>query len=131
YPPPLDAWFEVRAWPVPEGLTVYFLDVTARHLAEQEREEANARLRLIVEAGDRLGGSLEADTIAATLVDLAVPRLGELAVVAVRAEIAASITGRPVAADEDDVVRVLHVRHQDPAKEDAVRRLVSGTTLTT
>ena len=26
YPPPLDGWYEVRAWPSPEGLAVYFVD---------------------------------------------------------------------------------------------------------
>ncbi|WP_345712356.1 PAS domain-containing protein, partial [Kineococcus glutinatus] len=30
YPPPLDAWYELRAWPGPDGLSVYFLDITAR-----------------------------------------------------------------------------------------------------
>ncbi|WP_345713802.1 PAS domain-containing protein, partial [Kineococcus glutinatus] len=30
YPPPLDGWYEVRAWPGPDGLSVYFLDITAR-----------------------------------------------------------------------------------------------------
>ncbi|OMQ13866.1 histidine kinase, partial [Modestobacter sp. VKM Ac-2676] len=35
YPPPLDSWYEVRAWPDPDGLAVYFLDVTQRRRAEE------------------------------------------------------------------------------------------------
>ena len=38
YPPPLDGWYEIRAWPSPDGLSVYFLDITARH-REQRRAE--------------------------------------------------------------------------------------------
>ncbi|WP_435177296.1 PAS domain-containing protein [Halorussus sp. AFM4] len=36
YPEPLDAWFEVRAYPSESGLSVYFRDVTERHEREQE-----------------------------------------------------------------------------------------------
>jgi PAS domain S-box-containing protein len=40
--PPLDAWFEVRAYPSPEGLSVYFSDVTDRveRRSELRRYEA-------------------------------------------------------------------------------------------
>ena len=44
YPPPLNAWYEVRAWPSPEGLAVYFVDITARREAEEGLREANVRL---------------------------------------------------------------------------------------
>ena len=40
YPEPLDTWFEVQAWPGPEGLAVYFVDVTARRAAREEAERA-------------------------------------------------------------------------------------------
>ncbi|WP_088889050.1 PAS domain S-box protein [Leptolyngbya ohadii] len=36
--PPLDGWFEVRAYPTRRGLAVYFRDVTPRKVAEAERE---------------------------------------------------------------------------------------------
>ncbi|SEP13449.1 PP2C family protein-serine/threonine phosphatase [Trujillonella endophytica] len=59
YPEPLDAWFEVRAWPTPDGLSVYFLDVTERRRAETAAREAAARLRAIAEISsamvDQLG----------------------------------------------------------------------------
>ncbi|MFB6304182.1 MAG: GAF domain-containing protein, partial [Haloferacaceae archaeon] len=36
---PLGTWFEVRAYPSPTGLSVYFRDVTERKEREREREE--------------------------------------------------------------------------------------------
>ena len=38
YYPPLDMWLEVRAYPIPQGIAVYFRDVTERHEADAERE---------------------------------------------------------------------------------------------
>ncbi|HYG09152.1 MAG TPA: ATP-binding protein [Pyrinomonadaceae bacterium] len=35
---PLDAWIEVRAYPSPDGLSVYFHDINKRKQAERERE---------------------------------------------------------------------------------------------
>jgi diguanylate cyclase (GGDEF)-like protein/PAS domain S-box-containing protein len=40
---PLDQWFDVRANPLPEGVAVYFHDVTDRHRAEEERGRLLAR----------------------------------------------------------------------------------------
>ncbi|WP_432520437.1 PAS domain-containing protein, partial [Kineococcus sp. SYSU DK006] len=42
YPAPLDRWYEVRAWRDPDGLSVYFLDVTARRAAQQQAEAERA-----------------------------------------------------------------------------------------
>ncbi len=39
YFPPLKTWFEVRAYPSPNGLTVYFLDVTEEKKATSERNQ--------------------------------------------------------------------------------------------
>ncbi|MGY4517382.1 PAS domain-containing protein [Lysobacter sp. HA18] len=36
--PGMDSWYEVTAYPAPEGISVYFRDVTTQVLAEQERE---------------------------------------------------------------------------------------------
>jgi len=38
YPEPLNAWYEVRAYPSAEGLSIFFRDITERKLAEQELE---------------------------------------------------------------------------------------------
>jgi PAS domain S-box-containing protein len=59
YPAPLDAWYEVRAWPTPDGLSVYFLDVTERRRAETLAREGAERLRALAEISaamvDQLG----------------------------------------------------------------------------
>ncbi|MGZ8376495.1 MAG: PAS domain-containing sensor histidine kinase [Gemmatirosa sp.] len=47
---PLDAWFELRAYPGPDGLSVYFRDITERRAAEMAKREAEERLRLAVES---------------------------------------------------------------------------------
>ena len=38
--PPFDAWFEVHAYPVEDGLSAYFTDVTARKRAELAVQES-------------------------------------------------------------------------------------------
>ena len=40
----------MRAWPAPDGLSVYFLDVTERRAAEERARASAARLALIAEA---------------------------------------------------------------------------------
>ncbi|WP_170162304.1 diguanylate cyclase domain-containing protein [Caldimonas tepidiphila] len=53
--PPLDLWVEVRAYPGPGGLSVYFRDVTAQRQAEAALQEREERLRLFIEnASDSL-----------------------------------------------------------------------------
>ncbi|MBZ5527894.1 MAG: PAS domain-containing protein [Acidobacteriia bacterium] len=36
--PPFNTWFEVDVYPSPEGASIFFRDVTARRLAQEERE---------------------------------------------------------------------------------------------
>ncbi|GAA4969564.1 SpoIIE family protein phosphatase [Kineococcus glutinatus] len=59
YPPPLDAWYEVRAWPDPAGMSVYFLEITERkrvqeraEAAQQAAEETQRRLAVALHAAD-------------------------------------------------------------------------------
>ncbi|MET0929623.1 MAG: PAS domain-containing protein, partial [Aeromicrobium sp.] len=72
YPPPLDRWYEIRGWPTPDGLSVYFIDVTERRrsqLAAQSAAERTARLASIT------------DTLTDTLdIQVAVTRLAEIVV---------------------------------------------------
>ncbi|GAB3667166.1 PAS domain-containing protein [Halopiger thermotolerans] len=49
YPEPLDAWFEVRAYPSETGLSVYFRDVTERKERERMLEEFQRRYRTFIE----------------------------------------------------------------------------------
>lgn len=43
-------WYEARVRPTPEGIAVYFLDITTRRLAEQLRLEDEGRVRRLVES---------------------------------------------------------------------------------
>ncbi len=83
YPPPLAAWYEVRAWPGPDGLSVYFLDVTQRRRAQDQVVRSAARLAMIAEVTAGFGAMLAGDlTPALALEQLAravVPVLGDSA----------------------------------------------------
>jgi PAS domain-containing protein len=85
YPPPLDAWFEVRAWPGPDGLSVYFLDVTERRAAEERARASAARLALIAEVSALMSttlGSAAAERSALQRVaEAVVPVLGDWVIV--------------------------------------------------
>lgn len=47
---PWDRWFENRIYPHPNGVDIFFTEITERKHAEAARAEAEARLRLAVEA---------------------------------------------------------------------------------
>ncbi len=68
YPPPLDGWYEVRAWPGPDGLSVYFHDISARRKAEEQRvaartaaEDTRNRLALLATVSDDLSSTLDTE----------------------------------------------------------------------
>ncbi len=52
YPAPLDRWYEVRAYPSPEGVSVYFQDITERRLAEDAYRRSRDQLELVVRGAD-------------------------------------------------------------------------------
>nr|WP_246803317.1 SpoIIE family protein phosphatase [Cellulomonas hominis] len=68
YPPPLDGWYEVRAFPGPDGLSVYFHDITARRHAEAQRlaarsaaDAATHRLAVLATVSDDLSSTLDTE----------------------------------------------------------------------
>ena len=61
YPPPLDTWFEVRAYPSAEGLSVFFHDITAR--VERGRRE-----RFLADLAERARGLTDPDELIADAV---------------------------------------------------------------
>ncbi|MEO5653020.1 MAG: SpoIIE family protein phosphatase, partial [Marmoricola sp.] len=77
YPHPLDAWYEVRAWPNPDGLAVYFVDVTARYHAQEQVTRTARRSALVAHVTEQLTGTLDVGEAVARLGALLVPDLGD------------------------------------------------------
>lgn len=127
YPAPLDAWYEVRAWPSTEGLSVFFHDVTARVAAERERTRAHERLEAVAAASSRLASTLEADEMLALLGELLVPRFGAWIAVAVRSDVAA-LLGQGGPAPGSDL-RVVHVASADASAGAALGDALVGTSV--
>ena len=151
--PPLDTWYEVRAWPFPDGLSVYFHDISARRRAESGRAEAVAdresavvdreqavvmaqratrRLQVLADAGSAMSTSLDPASVLTALCRTVVPALGAWVVVGVRREIADALALRPVARggarSADDVI-VVRVAHSDPASEAELDTLLGRAVL--
>ncbi len=77
YPAPLDGWYEVRAWPSPEGLAVYFHDITARRAAQDALDRSAHRLALLASVSEDLGDTLDPTEGVSRLATLLVPELGD------------------------------------------------------
>jgi PAS domain S-box-containing protein len=77
YPEPLDGWYELRAWPTVDGLSVYFIEVTSRHVARQEAERAAMRSELIANVTAELTETLDPEEGVARLAQLVVPTLAD------------------------------------------------------
>src|SRR3712207_995686 len=73
YPAPLDGWYELRAWPSPEGLSVYFIEVTERKQVRDRAERSAQRLALLAQVSAELAGPLDAQSATGHLPRLVVP----------------------------------------------------------
>jgi len=56
YYEPLETWFDIRAYPIEDGLAVYFRDVTERHEMEQQLRNREEELRI---SRDELAATLD------------------------------------------------------------------------
>ncbi|MCF6745360.1 GAF domain-containing protein [Blastococcus sp. KM273128] len=112
YPVPLDAWYEVRSWPTPDGLSVSFLDVTERRAAEEQARRSAARLALVANTATAmtasLGTRLREEEALQQVAELLVPELGDWSILSL--------------ADEDGRMRDVASWHREPGLRDAVRR---------
>ncbi|WNV77678.1 SpoIIE family protein phosphatase [Geodermatophilus sp. DSM 44513] len=81
YPAPLDIWVEVRATPTPDGLALYFLDVSARRAVQQQAERAAAREGLLNRITEELVGTLDAEEAIGRLARMVLPAVADLAIV--------------------------------------------------
>ncbi len=81
YPAPLNGWYEVRAWPSPEGLSVYFVDITARRRAQEELERVARSSALLARLSTELTATLDSTKGVGRLASLVVPELADWCVV--------------------------------------------------
>ncbi|WP_299036777.1 SpoIIE family protein phosphatase [uncultured Pseudokineococcus sp.] len=81
YPAPLDRWYEVRVFPVVDGLSVYFTDVTARRAADERQAREVARRDVLSRVSTELAATLDPEAAVARLAQLVVPVLADWCVV--------------------------------------------------
>jgi PAS domain S-box-containing protein len=81
YPAPLDRWYEVRAWPSPDGLSVYFLEITARKEAQDQLARAAEQAQLAARVSAELTETLDVEQVVSRLTQLVVPTLADWCVV--------------------------------------------------
>ncbi len=112
YPPPLDGWYEVRAWPSPDGLAVYFVEVTERRQVQDRAERSAQRLSLLAQVSSELAGSLDAQAATAHLPRLVVPALADWCIVTL--------------VDDDGRLRDVGHWHADPAQRPLVARYAAS-----
>ncbi|WP_309225410.1 SpoIIE family protein phosphatase [Quadrisphaera sp. INWT6] len=115
YPAPLDAWYEVRAVPTAEGLSVYFLDITERHRAREAAMAAARRTALIADVTTALVEHLDAEEALRQLARLVVPDLGDWAMVTLVDDDHPEAGGRPGAASARGL-RDVGGAHVDPSQ---------------
>jgi PAS domain S-box-containing protein len=130
YPAPLDGWFEVRAWPSPDGLSVYFTEVTERRRVQEQAERSGRRLALLAQVAAELAGTMNAQGAASRLPQFVVPALADFAVVTVvdpdgRARDIGSWHGDPGHRELLDRYRTVRLDAMPPASPVA-RALITG-----
>ena len=79
----MNAWYEVRAWPSPDGLAIYFIDVTERRAAHEAAQQAISRAGLLARISEELAGTLDAQRAMRSLAHILIPTLGDWCVVTV------------------------------------------------
>ncbi len=81
YPAPLDSWFEVHAWPGPDGISVYFLDIDERRRAAGVLKDESRRTALLAEVSGVLIQTLDRNEAVGHLSQVVVPALGDWCIV--------------------------------------------------
>jgi anti-anti-sigma factor len=110
---PFEQWFEVRAWPGPDGLAVYILDATAVRKATHALEHAAHRGSLLAEITTALADSPDPEAAVRALADRVVPELADWAIVTLVDEEPGART---------PLLRDVATRHVDPARQALAER---------
>jgi PAS domain S-box-containing protein len=103
-----DGWFEVRAWPAPDGLAVYALDVTERRQAQEVAQRAGARLALLAEVSTQLSTAVDGESALGRLARLVVPTLTDACIATI--------------VDREGRARDVGSWHADPARRPLLDR---------
>ncbi|WP_051274755.1 SpoIIE family protein phosphatase [Cellulomonas sp. URHD0024] len=109
--------YEVRAWPGPDGLAVYFQDVTARRQAQLHDAREARRAALLAEVTSQLAEVLDIEQGLKRLARLLVPELADWCVVT---SVDGHDTGRA------RLVHEVACAHTDPAVLPLVERYVKA-----
>ncbi|MDN4175675.1 SpoIIE family protein phosphatase [Nocardioides sp. SOB77] len=122
YPPPLNDWYEVRAWPDHDGgLAVYFIEITERHAIIEQRRQAAARAALLSEVTAALTDTLDGEEAVGRLAQMLVPVLGDWCVVTLVAGADAAVDAR-LTTNWRRRLRDVGWWHADPDRRDLVER---------
>jgi len=130
YPAPLDSWYEILAWPTPEGLSLYFADVDDRKRAVAVALQASTRLALLAEVNMDLLRADDVPVAVAAVPARLVPSLADGCFITLLGE-----DGRPrdVSSWHADPVRrealqeyLVHRLEQMPAGSPIARVLATG-----
>lgn len=89
-PATLESWFEVRAWPTPDGLSVCLLESTDRRLAQETVASATRRAQLLSEVTAALTGTFDPVEAVGRLAQLVVPPVADWCLVTLVEDTAAS-----------------------------------------
>jgi serine phosphatase RsbU (regulator of sigma subunit) len=112
YPEPLNGWYEVRAWPGPDGLSVYFIDITERKLAEVRARRSADRLSLVARVSALMsaavGGEEGEQAALQRVAEEMVPALGDWVIVSL--------------VEEDGRIHDVGSRHRDPGLQASADR---------
>ena len=84
YYPHLDCWYEVRAVATGSGLSLYFTDITRRHLDAEAALASTERLSLLARVGQVLTEIPDIDAAIRELAALVVPMLADWTLITVR-----------------------------------------------
>ena len=114
YPEPLNGWYEVRAWPSPDGLSVYFVDITDRRAAQEELERVATRSALLARLTSELTETLDAAKGVGRLAAIVVPQLADWCVV--------TLVDDDLHPDWRRRLRDVGSAHADPALQELVDR---------
>jgi serine phosphatase RsbU (regulator of sigma subunit)/PAS domain-containing protein len=108
YPAPLDGWYELRAWPSPDGLSVYFTEVTERRRMQEQAARSAERLAILAQVSAEMARTLDVSEVARHLPRLVVPALADFAIVTL--------------VDHDGRPRDVGSWHADPASRGLLER---------